>query len=109
MARMANPYPEASEVDTLVPAAVQHVRRAGYPSNKGVRKSLDINEKPNRKKNWKFVGKNPKPTKAQLLAEPVTHRLYFMAAQNFDLKVKKAQPTTLHKLRVDIVTPRGRL
>ena len=51
MARMANPYPEASEVDTLVPAAVQHVRRAGYPSNKEVRKSLDINEKPNRKKN----------------------------------------------------------
>jgi len=43
--------PAASEVDTLVPGAVQHVRRTGYPSNKGLRKSLDINEKHNRKKN----------------------------------------------------------
>ena len=59
MARVANPYsenedsdnedqdytvvglgeggegPAASEVDTLVPRAVQHVRRTGYPSNIG--------------------------------------------------------------------------
>ena len=108
MARVANPYsenedsdnedqdytvvgpssegreePAASEVDTLVSGAVQHVHRTGYPSNKGVKKSLDINEKPNRQKNRKLIKNNPKPTKAQLLAEPLTQRLYFRAAQDF--------------------------
>ena len=57
MARVANPYSEkedkdytvigpgeegrcrgTSEADTLVPGAVQHVRCAGYPSYKGVKK-----------------------------------------------------------------------
>ena len=104
MARVANPYSKMKtqitrtriilssdlekaeknqqlrELDTLVPGAVQHVCRTGYPSNKGIRKSLDINEKPNRQKNQKLIKKNPKP-KAQLLAEPVTHRLYFKAAR----------------------------
>jgi hypothetical protein len=47
---------EESEADTLVPGAVQHVRQTGYPStrrvkkNKAVKKSVDVNEKPNRKK-----------------------------------------------------------
>ena len=72
-----------TETDTLVPGAVQHVYRTGYPSDKRVRKSLDINEKPNQKKNRKFVGINPKPTKAQLLAEAVSHTLYFKALENF--------------------------
>ena len=44
-----------TETDTLVPGAVQHVHRTGYPSEKGVRKSLDIYKKPNRKNNHKFV------------------------------------------------------
>ena len=118
MARVANPYSEnededytvigpgeegrgqgTSEADTLVPGAVQHVRRAGYPSNKGVKKSFDINEKLNRKKNRKFVGINPKPTKAQLLAEPVTQRLYLNDAENFNCPgVKGTKSNTLHKL-----------
>ena len=36
------------EDDTIVPGVVQHVRHTGYPSNKGVEKSVDINEKPNK-------------------------------------------------------------
>ena len=76
----------ASEADTLVPGAVQHVQQTGYPStrgvkkNKEVKKSVDVNEKPNQKKGKKLIKNNPKPTKAQLLVEPVTHRLYFKAA-----------------------------
>ena len=74
-----------SEANTLVPGAVQHVRQTGYPStrrvkkNKAVKKSVDVNEKPNRKKGRKLSQYNPKPTKAQLLAEPITHTLYFKA------------------------------
>ena len=98
-----------SEADTLVPGAVQHVYRPGYPSDKGVKKSLDINEKPNRKKNRQFVGIYPKPTKAQVLAEPVTHHLYFKAAEDFNHPAVVTRSNTLHKLRVDVVTPKGRV
>ena len=38
---------------------------------------------PLEKKGRKLLSFNPKPTKAQLLAEPVTHRLYFKADQDF--------------------------
>ena len=61
----------------------------GYPSTRRVKKnqvvkqSVDINEKPNRKKGRIFSPYNPKPTKAQLLAEPITHRLYFKADKDF--------------------------
>ena len=67
-----------SEADTLVPGAVQHVHQTGYPSTRrvkkseAVKKSVDVNEKPHRKKGRKLSKNNPKPTKAQLLAEPVT-------------------------------------
>ena len=80
MARVANPYSEnessdnedqdytvvgsreegggsaASEADTLVPGAVQHVQQTGYPSTRGVKqntvvkKSVDVNEKPPQKR-----------------------------------------------------------
>ena len=71
--------------------------------SEAVKKSVDVNEKPNRKKGRKLIKNNPKPTKAQLLAEPVTHRLYFKAAQDFERpKLDGAKPNLhLHKLRVD--------
>ena len=140
MARLDNPYSEGeesdtedqdytvvgdrgeslagSEAETLVPGAVQHVHQTGYPStrrvkkSKVVKKSVDFNEKPNRKRGRKLIKNNPKPTKAQLLAEPVTHRLYFKAAQDFERStVKGADPHNLHKLLVDVVsvTLHGRL
>ena len=108
--------PDASEADTLVPEAVQHVHQTGYPStrrvkqNKVVKKSVDMNEKPPRKKGRKLLPNNPKPTKAQLLAEPVTHPLYFKVAQDFTrVSTEKADLRTLHKLWVDVCTPRGRV
>ena len=98
MARVANPYsenedsdnedqaytvvrpstgrekPAASEVDTLVPGAVQHVCRTGYPSNKGVKKSLDIYEKPNRQPN-----RLPTPcTIMQIALWASTHVFFFI-------------------------------
>ena len=91
----------------MVPGAVQHVHHPGYPSDKGVRKSLDINEKPNCKKNRKFVGINPKPTKVQLLVQTVTHHLYFKAAEDFNHPAVDTRSNALHKLRVDVVTPKG--
>ena len=101
------------EADTLVHGAVQHVRHTGYPSDKGVKKSIDINEKPNKRKNQKFAGPNPKPTKAQLLAEPISHSLFFKAADSFEQpeedKARKYQPNALHKLKVNVYTPSGRL
>ena len=137
MVRVANPYSEGeesdtedrdytvvgdggeslagSEAETLVPGAVQHVHQTGYPStwrvkqNKVVKKSVDVNEKPPRKKGRKLSKNNLKPTKAQLLAEPVTHHLYFKAAQDFYRgKTVGPQSYDLHKLRVDVVTPHGR-
>jgi hypothetical protein len=132
MARVANPYSEVeesdtedrdytvvgleeggeslagSEAETLVPGAVQHVHQTGYPStrrvkqNKIVKKSLDVNEKPPRKKGRTFLPYNPKPTKAQLLAEPVTHHLYFKADQNFkQARMIDRDPDahTLHKIK----------
>ena len=138
LARVANPYSEGeesdrddgdytmvgdggeslaeSEADTLVPGAVQHVRQTGYPSpqrvkkNKAVKKSVDVNEKPNRKKGRKLGQYNPKPTKAQLLAEPITHRLYFRAAQDFTrpkLERNERPNLQLHKLLVEVTTPCG--
>ena len=72
-------------------------------------KSVDVNEKPNRKRGRKLIKNNPKPTKAQLLAEPVTHCLYFKAAQDFERSaVKGAKPHHHHKLLVDVVTPHRR-
>ena len=134
MARVANPYsenedsdnedqdytvvgpreggegPAVSEVDTLVPGAVQHVPRTGYPSNEGVKQSLDINEKPSHQKNRKLIKNNPKPTKAQLLVEPVTCRLYFKAAQGFKRdKTNNPESNTLYRLCVDVCTPRVRV
>ena len=104
----------SAESDNLVPGAVQHVHQTGYPStrrvkkNKAVKKSVDVNEKPHRQKGRIFSPNNPKPTKAQLLAEPITHRMYFRAIEDFrrDQMVNQ-DACTLHKLRV--CTPRGRM
>ena len=55
---------------------------------------------------------NPKPTKAKLLAEPATHHLYFKADQDFKrARMTKRDPHahTLHKIRVQVCTPRGRM
>ena len=61
------------------------------------------------KKGRKLSKNNLKPTKAQLLAEPVTHHLYFKAAQDFYRgKMVSPQSYDLHKLPVDVVTPHGR-
>ena len=88
MARVANPYSEGeesdledqdytvvgdggessvgSEADTLVPGAVQYVRQTGYPSTRkvkkseAVKKSVDVNEKPNRKRGRKLIKNNQK-------------------------------------------------
>ena len=109
---------EESEADTLVPGAVQHVRQTGYPSprrvkkNKAVKKSVDVNEKPDRKNGRKLNPYNPKPTKAQLVAEPITHHLYFRAAQDFtrpQLEKNEKPNLKLHKLLVEVTTPCGRL
>ena len=104
-----------SEADTLVPGAVQHVRQTGYPStrrvkkNKAVKKSVDVNEKPHRQKGRIFLPNNPKPTKAQLLAEPITHRLYFKADEPFKrCELRRDDPRTLHKIKVKVCTPQGR-
>ena len=108
---------DGSEADTLVPGAVQHVRQTGYPSprrvkkNKAVKKSVDVNEKPDRKKGRKLNPYNPKPTKAQLVAEPITHHLYFRAAQDFtrpQLEKNEKPNLKLHKLLVEVTTPCGR-
>ena len=104
-----------SEADTLVPGAVQHVHQTGYPStrrvkkNKAVKKSVDVNEKPHRQKGRIFLPNNPKPTKAQLLAEPITHRLYFKADEPFKrCELRRDDPRTLHKIKVKVCTPQGR-
>ena len=47
------------EDDTIVPEVVQHVRRTGYPSDKGVKKSLDINEA-RKMKETEISGTKPK-------------------------------------------------
>ena len=106
---------EESEADTLVPGAVQHVRQTGYPSprrvkkNKAVKKSVDVNEKPNRQKGRKLSQYNPKPTKAQLLAEPITHTLYFKADEEFKRgEQKESNPKILHQIKVQVCTPSGR-
>ena len=53
---------------------------------------------------------NPKPTKAQLLAEPVTHHLYFKAIQDFKRdQMVNPDARTLHKLQVQVCTPQGRV
>ena len=107
--------PAASEADTLVQGAVQHVQQTGYPStrgvnkNKGVKKGVDVNERPNRKKGRKLIKNNPKPTKDQLLAEPITHSLYFKAAQDFTRDhTNHLDLNILHKPCADVCTPRGR-
>ena len=56
---------------------------------------------------FRKIENNPKPTQAKLLAEPVTHRLYFKSAQDFTRE--KVANNTLHKLRVEVCTPRGRV
>ena len=44
---------------------------------------------------------NPKPTKAQLLAEPMTHTLYFKADESFERsEVLEENHKILHKIRV---------
>ena len=51
----------------------------------------------------------PKPTKAQLLSDPVTHRLYFKAVEPFKQpELKTDDPRTLHKIKVKVCTPSGR-
>ena len=59
---------------TLVQEAVQHIRQTNYSSY--------IQTKVQSKIKRKFP--NPKPTRAQLLAEPITHTLYFKATETFD-------------------------
>ena len=45
-----------------------------------------------------------------MLAEPITHRLYFKAAQDFTRDhTNHPDLNTLHKLRMDVCTLRGRL
>ena len=102
-------------MNTLVPGAVQHVRQTGYPStrrvkeNKAVKKSVDVNEKPHRKKGRVLSTNNPKPTKAQLLAKPITHTLYFKADESFERReVLEENHKILHKIRVVVCTPSGR-
>jgi len=71
-----------------------------------------VNEKPLRKKGRTFLPYNPKPTKAQLLAEPVTHHLYFKADQDFKRErmiYRDPNAHTLHKILVQVCTPRVRV
>ena len=44
-----------------------------------------------------------------MFAEHVSHTLFFKAAEDFELPSQNTRCNTLHKLRVDVVTPRGRL
>ena len=67
--------------------------------------SLDTKEKPVKGEQKMKRFPNPKPTKAQLLAEPITHQLYFMAKEDFHrpkLTGKNPQqtPRTPHPGRV---------
>ena len=70
-----------------------------------------MNEKPPQKKGGNCcLICNPKPTKAQLLAEPVTHHLYFKAVQDFKRdQMVNPDARTIHKLLVQVCTPRGRM
>jgi hypothetical protein len=58
----------------------------------------------------KLLGPNPKPTKSQLLAEPITHQLYFKADERPEQdKPSKHQHNPLFKLKVTMHTLSGRL
>ena len=66
---------------------------------------------PTEKKGRKLNQYNPKPTIAQLVAEPITHHLYFRAAQDFThpkLENGENPNLKLHKLLVEVTTPCGR-
>ena len=104
------------EEATLVPGAVQHIPQTGYPSHRG-KGSLDTDERPNKekkKKKKKFPNPNPNPTptKAQLIAEPITHTLYFKVKEMFDqpkvTQDRGASHLGLHTLGVSLHTPSGR-